>query len=53
MKNKKCGKDKSEYEEPQRRYTMAELLAVSDYTQVQPYEEREWVDTPAVGQELI
>ena len=35
------------------RYTMAELLAASDYSQPQPPEEREWVDVPAVGRELI
>ena len=35
------------------RYTMAELLAASDYTQPQPPEEREWVDAPAVGREII
>jgi antitoxin ChpS len=35
------------------RYTMAELLAGSDYSQPQPAEEREWVDTPAVGDEPI
>ncbi|ALR23137.1 MULTISPECIES: AbrB/MazE/SpoVT family DNA-binding domain-containing protein [Sphingomonadaceae] len=35
------------------RYTMAELLAASDYSQPMPPEEREWVDTPAVGRELI
>jgi antitoxin ChpS len=34
-------------------YTMAELLAASDYSQPQPAEEREWVDAPAVGDELI
>jgi antitoxin ChpS len=34
-------------------YTMAELLAASDYSQPQPVEEREWVDAPAVGDELI
>lgn len=38
---------------PKRRYTMAELLAASDYSQQQPLEEREWVDAPAVGGELI
>ena len=39
--------------EPQARprYTMAELLAASDYSQPQPPEEREWVDAPAVGRE--
>ena len=40
--------------EPQARprYTMADLLAASDYSQEQPPEEREWVDAPAVGREL-
>ncbi len=35
------------------RYTLAELLAVSDYSVVQPAQEREWVDTLAVGKELL
>jgi antitoxin ChpS len=35
------------------RYSMAELLAASDYSQPQPAEEREWVDAPAVGDEPI
>ncbi|MDD9332370.1 MAG: antitoxin, partial [Bartonella sp.] len=35
------------------RYTMAELLAASDYSQPQSPEEREWVDASAVGGELI
>ena len=35
------------------RYTMAELLAASDYSQQQSPEEREWVDAPAVGRELL
>lgn len=39
--------------EVRQRYTMAELLAESDYSQPQPAEEREWVDAPAVGGELI
>jgi antitoxin ChpS len=38
---------------PRPRYTMAELLASSDYSQPQPLQEREWIDTPAVGGELI
>jgi len=38
---------------PRPRYTLAELLAASDYSQPQPAEEREWVDAPAVGGELI
>lgn len=36
---------------PRPRYTMAELLATSDYTRPQSPEEREWVDAPAVGRE--
>lgn len=39
--------------EPKPRYTLAELLDASDYSQPQPAEEREWVDAPAVGGELI
>ncbi len=35
------------------RYTMEELLAASDYAQVPPDGEREWVDAPAVGGEII
>ena len=35
------------------RYTMTELLAASDYSKPQSAEEREWVDAPAVGGELI
>ncbi len=38
---------------PRPRYTLAELLATSDYSQAQPPEEREWVDAPAVGREII
>ena len=38
---------------PKPRYTLAELLAASDYSQQQPAEEREWIDAPAVGGELI
>lgn len=41
--------------EPQQRprYTLEELLAASDYSQPLPPEEREWVDVPAVGRELL
>ncbi len=39
--------------QPQPRYTLEELLAVSDYTQPQTEEDREWVDAPAAGRELI
>jgi antitoxin ChpS len=35
------------------RYTLAELLAASDYSEPQPLEDREWVDAPSVGGELI
>ncbi|MBK8723625.1 MAG: antitoxin [Saprospiraceae bacterium] len=38
---------------PRPRYTLAELLATSDYSQAQPPEEREWVDAPALGREII
>lgn len=34
-------------------YTLAELLAASDYSQPQLAEEREWVNAPPVGGELI
>jgi antitoxin ChpS len=39
--------------QPRRRYTLAELLAASDYSQPQPPEERQWVDAPAAGRELL
>lgn len=41
--------------EPQARtrYTMAELLAASDYSEPQPAEEREWIDAPRAGGEII
>lgn len=38
---------------PRLRYTLSELLAASDYLKPQPLEEREWIDAPAVGNELI
>ena len=38
---------------PKPRYTLAELLAASDYSQPQPSEEREWVDAHSAGGELI
>jgi antitoxin ChpS len=37
----------------QPRYTIAELLDASDYSQPMPAEEREWVDAPSTGGELI
>ncbi len=41
--------------EPQTRprYTMAELLAASDYSEPQPPGEREWVDAPSIGNEPL
>ena len=38
---------------PRPRFTLDELLAASDYSQPQPAEEREWIDAPAVGGELL
>jgi antitoxin ChpS len=38
---------------PQPRYTLAELLAASDYSQPQSAEDREWIDAPPVGREPI
>jgi antitoxin ChpS len=35
------------------RYTLAELLAESDYSQPPSAEEREWLDAGAVGRELL
>jgi antitoxin ChpS len=35
------------------RYTLAELLEASDYSQPQPAEEREWIDSSSVGGELL
>lgn len=37
---------------PRLRYTLAELLASSDYSHPQSPEEREWVDSSAVGREI-
>jgi antitoxin ChpS len=39
--------------QPKRRYTLAELLAESDYSAPQTAEEREWVDAPPAGREVI
>ena len=38
---------------PRPRYTLAELLAASDYSKPQTALEREWVDAPPAGRELI
>jgi antitoxin ChpS len=35
------------------RYTLAELLAASDYSHPLSGEDREWLDAPAVGRELL
>lgn len=35
------------------RYTLDELLGGSDSSRPQPSDEREWVDAPAVGGELL
>lgn len=35
------------------RYTLAELLAASDCSKPRSAEEREWLDAPVVGRELI
>jgi antitoxin ChpS len=35
------------------KYTLEELLAASDYSQPMSAEDREWVDAPPVGRELI
>ena len=34
-------------------YTLEELLAASDYSTPMTPEEREWIDAPAVGRELV
>lgn len=39
--------------QPRPRYTLDELLDASDYSQAPSAEEREWIDSPAVGHELI
>lgn len=38
---------------PRPRYTLAELLAASDYSQPLSVEDRQWIDAPAVGGELL
>jgi antitoxin ChpS len=35
------------------RYTLEALLAASDYSQPLSPEEREWIDAPAAGRELL
>lgn len=38
---------------PRPRYTLAELLAASDYAHVPSAQDRAWLDAPAVGGELV
>jgi antitoxin ChpS len=38
---------------PRPRYTLEELLAKCDYSQPMTAEEREWIDAPPVGRELL
>lgn len=38
---------------PRPRYTLAELLAVSDYSGPLSPEDREWLDAPAMGNEIL
>jgi antitoxin ChpS len=45
-------------ERPKPKYTLSELLAASDYSQPptaedRDSEDREWIDAPAVGRELL
>jgi len=35
------------------KYTLAELLEASDYSEADPADEREWVDAGAAGRELL
>ncbi len=39
--------------EPRPHYTLEELLAASDYSDPPSPEEREWIDAPATGGELL
>ncbi len=38
---------------PKPRYTLAELLAASDYSEGVSPEDREWLDAPAMGKEIL
>lgn len=38
---------------PRPRYTLAELLAASDYSEPLSSEDQAWIDAPAVGDELL
>lgn len=39
--------------QPKPRYTLEELLALSDFSQPPTEEDREWLDAPPVGNEII
>lgn len=39
--------------QPKPRYTLEELLALSDFSQPLTEEDREWLDAPPIGGELI
>jgi antitoxin ChpS len=38
---------------PRPRYTLAELLAASDYSEPLSSEDRDWLDAPAIGKEIM
>ena len=38
---------------PKPRYTLAELLAGTDFSEPPSSENREWLDAPAVGKEIL
>ena len=38
---------------PKPRYTLAELLQASDYSEPLSLEDREWLDAPAAGKEIL
>ncbi len=38
---------------PRPRYTLTELLAASDYSSSPSPEDREWLDAPATGKEIL
>lgn len=47
------GKQMTVNPKPRPKYTLAELLAASDYAEPASPEQREWVDAPAAGRELL
>jgi antitoxin ChpS len=38
---------------PRPRYTLSELLAASDYAQAASADDREWIDAPNLGKEIL